>query len=287
MEAENTNENKTSKDLFFLLLQKDIRNYVERNITIPEDLKSRGYKVVDVDFYSGSLGNLGLDTVVISASTKGYTETGSSSCILFSVKIDGSYNNLRLIEAELNFILNLSDTLRMEDSKYYNIHNLENVDAMETIKEKINQAIAEENYEWADKLKSKLAKFIGIVAMCILFSSCGDPDFYGYITVNSIENNGGNSSEEGVKRSDYRYDVYCKTNIGDGLHLFTNYAYQVGDTLGSRRQFLGNSLNSSRSMSETNDSLRRVIKNKQIVIDSMSVELAQKNALLKYLTPSK
>jgi opacity protein-like surface antigen len=117
----------------------------------------------------------------------------------------------------------------------------------------------------------------------ISLTSCEDPDFYGYITVNSIEKYGVESKLD----SDYRYDVYCKTNMGDGLHLYTNYAYQVGDTLGSRRQFLGNNLNSSRSMSEANDSLRRVVKSKQVVIDSLSVELAQKNALLKYLTPSK
>lgn len=126
--------------------------------------------------------------------------------------------------------------------------------------------------------KFLIVLFSAIVVLSL--TSCGDPEFHGYITVNSIE-------KYGVESKDYRYDVYCKTNMGNGLHLFTNYAYQVGDTLGSRRQFLGNSLNSSKSLVETNDSLRRVIKNKQVVIDSMSVELAQKNALLKYLTPSK
>ena len=128
--------------------------------------------------------------------------------------------------------------------------------------------------------KFLIVLFSAIVVLSL--TSCGDPEFYGYITVNSIEK----YSAESKLDSDYRYDVYCKSNMG-GLHLFTNYAYQVGDTLGSRRQFLGNSLNSSKSLVETNDSLRRAIKNKQIVIDSMSVELAQKNALLKYLTPSK
>jgi len=132
-----------------------------------------------------------------------------------------------------------------------------------------------------------MKKFLIVIfsALAVIsLTSCVDPDFYGYITVNSIESysTGGEQIQ-----SDYRYDVYCKTNMGDGLHLYTNYAYQVGDTLGSRRQFLGNNLNSSRSMSEANDSLRRVVKSKQVVIDSLSVELAQKNALLKYLTPSK
>ena len=128
--------------------------------------------------------------------------------------------------------------------------------------------------------KFLIALFSALAAISL--TSCGDPDFYGYITVNSIEKH----ELESKLDSDYRYDVYCKTNMG-GLHLYTNYAYQVGDTLGSLRQFLGNNLNSAKSMSETNDSLRRAIKNKQVVIDSMSVELAQKNALLKYLTPNK
>lgn len=146
----NIKEGKTNPDLFLLLLQRDVRNFIENNITIPEKYKKQGYNKITVDFYLGSSGNINLDSVNIQLIGK------VTNLNMFYVKKDGSYKNNQLIDEDFNLVINLTDTMRDKSLKsdvYYDLFSIPN---KKTIQEQIKEAIECEKYELAKQLRDKL-----------------------------------------------------------------------------------------------------------------------------------
>ncbi len=107
----NVKEGKCNPDLFFLLLQKDVRIFLENHITIPEKYKERGFYKINIGFYQGSTCNLNLESVNIRIETK------IAQSIMFSISKDGSYRNNSLIDKDLELVINLANT--MDDKGTY------------------------------------------------------------------------------------------------------------------------------------------------------------------------
>lgn len=146
----NIKEGKTNTDLFLLLLQRDVRDFIENNITIPEKYKKQGYNKITVDFYIGSCGNINLDSVNIQLIGK------LTNLNMFYIKKDGSYRNNQLIDEDFDLVINLTDTMRDKSLKfdvYYDLFSLPN---NKSIQEQIKEAIELENYELAKQLRDKL-----------------------------------------------------------------------------------------------------------------------------------
>jgi len=106
-------EGVTNKDLFFLLLQKNIKSYVKNNIEISEKDIVDGYNVIEIDFYIGSTGNIAIDQVDIRLKSDIYNK------IIFYITKDGKYRNNGLIEKDLNMILNIPNIIISESGKFY------------------------------------------------------------------------------------------------------------------------------------------------------------------------
>lgn len=146
----NIKEGKTNPDLFLLLLQRDVRNFIENNITIPEKYKNQGYDKITVDFYIGSSGNINLGSVNIQLIGR------LTNLNMFYIKKDGSYRNNQLIDEDFDLVMSLVDTMRDKNLKsdvYYDLFSLPN---NKSIQEQIKEAIELENYELAKQLRDKL-----------------------------------------------------------------------------------------------------------------------------------
>lgn len=146
----NIKEGITNPDLFLLLLQRDVRDFIENNITIPDRWKKQGYDKITVDFYIGSSGNINLDSLNIQLIGK------VTNLNMFYIKKDGSYKNNQLIDEDFDLVMSLVDTMRDESLKsdvYYDLFSLPN---KKSIQEQIKDAIECENYELAKQLRDKL-----------------------------------------------------------------------------------------------------------------------------------
>lgn len=146
----NVKQGKTNPDLFLLLLQRDVRDFIENNITIPEKYKKQGYDKITVDFYIGSSGNINLDSLNIQLIGK------ITNLNMFYIKKDGSYRNNQLIDEDFDLVMSLVDTMRDKSLKsdvYYDLFSLPN---KKSIQEQLKEAIESENYELAKQLKCKL-----------------------------------------------------------------------------------------------------------------------------------
>lgn len=141
-------EGRCNSDLFLLLLQKDVRELVEKNVTIPNKFIKRGYNEIAVDFYTGSTGNISLNSVTIRVYNK------ISSHIMFYIDQDGFYRNNSLIEEDFNWIINLTKTMKYGNG-YYDIFKIPD---RKPIIEQIKDAIDSENYKLVKELKEKLNK---------------------------------------------------------------------------------------------------------------------------------
>ena len=109
-------------DLFFLMLQNDVKKFIEKIITIPDKLRSRGFNKVSVDFYIGSAGNIDINSVNIKLNGN------HGEHIAFLVDRNGNFRNNQLSEVDLSLILGLTNLMKFEDSnKYYDLFLLPNI----------------------------------------------------------------------------------------------------------------------------------------------------------------
>ena len=102
--------NKTNTDLFLLLLQSDVKRFLESYISIPKEQQDRGFNKVEVDFYCGSTGNISLKSVNIKLISD------DSFCIMFWINQNGEYGNNLLCEEDLEIVLLLPDILKWGDN---------------------------------------------------------------------------------------------------------------------------------------------------------------------------
>jgi hypothetical protein len=146
----NIKEGKTNPDLFLLMLQRDVRIFIENNIEIPEKYKKEGYDKITVDFYIGSSGNIDLNSLNVQLIGK------LTNLNMFYIKKDGSYRNNQLTDEDFYLILNLVKIMKSNSLKgdvYYDLFSLPN---KKSIQEQIKEAIESENYELAKQLSDKL-----------------------------------------------------------------------------------------------------------------------------------
>lgn len=146
----NIKEGKTNSDLYLLLLQRDVRDFIENNITIPEKFKKRGFNKIIADFYVGSSGNIKLDQVNI----KLFGET--TNLTMFYIKKDGSYRSNQLTDEDFDLVINLVNTMKYKDLKLCDYYDLFSIPNKKSIQDQIKEAIESEDYELAEKLKSKI-----------------------------------------------------------------------------------------------------------------------------------
>lgn len=150
---------KTNPDLFGLLLYPPAQKYIINNIKIPAEFKKRGASYATIEYYTGSTGNIDINSVNILAQ---YPKDNSSH-IMFSIEKDGEYNNNSLSEADLNIVLNLPQKMLIEDLRAYDQNWYDFFSVIEETKEELNIqlkiAVKEENYEEAHFLKMKLRKY--------------------------------------------------------------------------------------------------------------------------------
>jgi len=145
--------NKTNPDLFLLLLQNDVKQYLNTKIKIPQNLLNIGLKTIDIDFYIGSGGNIALDEICI------YAKNKNTSAALFTLYKDGEYNNLSLCENDLNFILSLTTIMKFEDGhlpEYYDLFSLPVTKDINYYEKILEKAIENENYELANEIMNKI-----------------------------------------------------------------------------------------------------------------------------------
>lgn len=118
------------------------------------------------------------------------------------------------------------------------------------------------------------ANLLLFLVTAIVLSACNNVSVDGYPIVKSVK-----KIESGQKNSSmYLYDAYCydgEIDQGNGFHIFTNFQYEVGDTLFSRKQMLG--------VKTHTDSCKIKLMLKARIIDSLQDEIKQKNMLLKFL----
>lgn len=145
-------EGKTNPDLFLLLLQKDVRKFIENSMSIPrKEKEEQGFNKVVVDFQIGSGGNITLESVAI----KAFSET--SNFIMFYIKKDGFYRNNSLSDEDLELILKLPDVMNEPYNDYDNVYyDLFSIPNKKTLDEQLKEAIECENYELAQQLKNKI-----------------------------------------------------------------------------------------------------------------------------------
>lgn len=146
----NIKEGKTNPDLFLLLLQRDVRSFIENNITIPEQYKNKGYNKIVVDFYTGSSGNISLNQINIKLVGK------STSLIMFCIEKDGSYRNNQLTDEDFEMVINLVDIMIDKSLRLKVYYDLFSIPNKKTIKEQLNEAVESENYELAKQLIDKI-----------------------------------------------------------------------------------------------------------------------------------
>lgn len=152
----NAKEGKTNKDLFLLMLQRDVKNFVEKSIEIPQEFQKE-YSRVTVDFYVGSGGNIGLDSVNIQMVNK------FTAINMFSIEMDGSYRNNHLSNQDFDMVIGLVDTMKLawnynDGLKPAVFYDLFALPSKKSIEEQLKEAVESENYELASILEKKLNK---------------------------------------------------------------------------------------------------------------------------------
>jgi hypothetical protein len=145
--------NKTNPDLFLLLLQNDVKQYLNNKIKIPQKLLNIGLDTIDIDFYIGSGGNIALDEICI------YAKNKNTSAVLFTIYRNGEYHNLSLYENDLNFILSLTTIMKFDDGQlpeYYDLFSLPITIDKNYYEKMLEKAIENENYELANEIMNKI-----------------------------------------------------------------------------------------------------------------------------------
>lgn len=143
--------NKTNSDLFLLLLQHDLKEYLTRIIKIPKKYLSIGLDTIKIDFYMGSMGNIALDEVCIFACNK------HTSVILFSINKSGEYNS-DLCESDLDLILSFTTIMKFENclADYYDLFSIPESYDIRYYENILKNAIKDENYELANDMILKI-----------------------------------------------------------------------------------------------------------------------------------
>lgn len=152
----NVKEGRTNKDLFLLLLQRNVKNFVEKSIEIPKEFQKEYEKII-VDFFVGSGGNINLDSVNIQMVNK------FTSINMFSIETDGSYRNNHLSNQDFDMIIGLVDTMKLawnynDGLKPAVFYDLSALPSKKSIEEQLREAVESENYELASILEKKLNK---------------------------------------------------------------------------------------------------------------------------------
>lgn len=109
--------------------------------------------------------------------------------------------------------------------------------------------------------------------LSITFASCGDAKLYDAVVVEQINILDG---------KDYKYEVKLKTDINnDDAYYYTNFRFQVGDTLVSYYQFFEGKNAEIGRLSQENDSLRKELSvsnyylqilKERVIIDTLKIK---------------